>query len=866
MNVKTKQPLLLGGSFLLPFVLLGLLWAILGLAPFGGNNLLVSDLGTQYLPFLSAFKHFFQEGNLSFYSFSDALGGSVLPLSAYYLLSPFNFLVLFFSYEQLPLAILLIITLKISLMGTSMFYYLKKTYHTTSWFTLLFSTSYSFCGFVSIYALNFMWLDALILMPLLILSIQQLWDQKRYGFYAIVLFSTIVTNYYMGYMLCIFAVFYSLYWYYRTADRASFWQFLKKGRLFFITSFFTGISTSFILFPALTGMLATNKTNFNPEVFLLKPKFGFSVLSQFGLGSVNFDFRLDHFPTLYSGLLMMLLFIAYLLLPTISFKEKRNALLLLGFIFLSFWLELFNTIWHMFQSPAGFPYRNTFIFSFLIIKFAYEAFLQLKQGARFKIRVPFLFSGLLLIGFLFLNYVDDTTFVLANQYIIISLLNVWVLYISLTLYLKTTGNMKKLLAACVLFVLCFELVFNFWVSLKDIPFGDQKQFAATYQAQNSFVSDLEHRQAALVRIKQTIDSKEAGYREKNNGYNNPLLYGYAGVSSYTSTLDAKTQKTLQTLGLYQKNDRRIAYVDESKVINLLLNVAYQITPEIKAKQSSLIANPDANIYENAEAIGMGFLVPDSFAKIKLAENRPLQNQEEILQQIKPGESYFKESKELEWHALTDNDYTLTAQTTADGELYLYAPNINWKKVLSFKVNGKTINPSVYIATNQVFNLGYFKKETVVSLEFKSKKQLTEKKIALKTLQNDRFDSLISDQRKQALQLNKQASGQLSGTITVNDPQQSFLYLAIPYDKNWQITVDGQKVQTKSVVGNFTGLKLPVGTHHITLTYYQKDFFIGALISIVTLFGLFFYQIYKKVKRVRSRSHEREGFKTWGKSS
>lgn len=45
----------------------------------------------------------------------------------------------------------------------------------------------------------------------------------------------------------------------------------------------------------------------------------------------------------------------------------------------------------------------------------------------------------------------------------------------------------------------------------------------------------------LYRMKQVIPSKETGFREINNGYNNPLLYGYAGVSSYTSTLTATTQ-------------------------------------------------------------------------------------------------------------------------------------------------------------------------------------------------------------------------------------------------------------------------------------------------------------------------------------
>lgn len=273
-HVEKKKYFLLSGSFLFPFFLLIILWSCLNLAPFGNNNLLVSDLGTQYMPFLSAFKQFFQGDSYSLYSFSDALGGTILPLTAYYLLSPFNFLVLLFPYDQLPIVILLIITLKISFMGTSMFYYLNKTYSQASTATLLFSTSYSLCGFVTVYSLNFMWLDALILLPLLVLGIQRLWDKKKYWLYASVLFFSIVTNYYMGYMLCIFAVCYSLYWYYQkssVSEKKSLWHFIKEGRLFFVTSFFTGISTSFILIPAVEGMLSTNKTNFEWQTFYLSP-------------------------------------------------------------------------------------------------------------------------------------------------------------------------------------------------------------------------------------------------------------------------------------------------------------------------------------------------------------------------------------------------------------------------------------------------------------------------------------------------------------------------------------------------------------------------------------------------------------------
>ncbi len=52
--MKNKSKLLwLGSFFLAVFLLLLLVWMTLQLAPFGDNNLLVSDLGTQYMPFLS---------------------------------------------------------------------------------------------------------------------------------------------------------------------------------------------------------------------------------------------------------------------------------------------------------------------------------------------------------------------------------------------------------------------------------------------------------------------------------------------------------------------------------------------------------------------------------------------------------------------------------------------------------------------------------------------------------------------------------------------------------------------------------------------------------------------------------------------
>lgn len=854
---KTKKRLLFVGSFFLPFLLLLFLWTLLGLAPFGNNNLLVSDLGTQYMPFLSTFKTFFQGSSFSLYSFSDALGGSILPLSAYYLLSPFNLLVLLFSYEQLPIAILLIITLKISSMGSALFYYLDKTYSRVSLGTLLFSTAYSLCGFVTVYCLNFMWLDALILLPLIVLGLQRLWDKKNYWLYCVSLFLAIVTNYYMGYMLCLFAVCYSVYWYFRSpvlTEKKSTRNFLKTSRLFFVASFFTGISTSFILLPAIDGMLSTKKTSFDITTFLPLPNFGLDFFSQFSLGSINFALRLEHLPTVFSGTFILLLIVAYFQLRTIPKQAKIATAGLLGFIFLSFWLEGLNTVWHMFQSPAGFPYRNTFIFSFLLIKFAYEAYLAIESGEKMSRWVPTITSLILVTGLLALVFSRHAENLLSLSYGGLTLAAIWLFYGLFCLQQQQAGGFRLLIQWCLLLLVCCELVFNFWISLYEIPFGNQQQFAKTYSEQEHIITSLSKNDTTLYRLKQTVNAKDSGYHEINNGYNNPMLYRYAGVSSYTSTLDANTQDTLTALGLYQKNDRRIAYVDDSSVINLLLNVSYQLAPEEKQGHQALEKFDTTYVYQNKEAVGMGFMVPPKFGTLALVEEAPLNNQEHILQAIsQQTEPYFQATRAINWEETSQNHYSVTAETTASGSVSLYIPGLDWRKITEFKVNGQVIKPAVYIATNQVFNLGYFDKGQQLQLEFISETPLVEEDLELKTLQQEAFNRLINQQRQQALSLSQDVTGTLTGSVQVDD-MNSLLYLAIPFDKNWSITVDGKKVTPKKVLGNFMGISLSAGAHTLQLHYQQKMFIIGSISSISVLFIVCFYQLLQRL-RLRKKSEQ-----------
>lgn len=851
--INTKKILSYLTSFLLPFLVVVLVWMTLKLAPFGNNNLMVSDFGTQYIPFLNAFKRFFTEGGDNFYSFANGIGGPMEATIAYYLMSPLNFLVLLFPYASIPMAVLLIITLKISFMGLTMYTYLDRHYKQSTWMTQAFALAYSLCGFVVVYLLNFMWLDVLILFPLLVLGIERLWHEKKYFLYGSMLFLSILTNYYLGYMVCIFAVLYSAFIYYLKFERTpakSVKEFLIRWRLFAVVSLLSGLMTAFMLIPAIFGMLQTGKSSFHTQDFLLKPRFGLEVLSQMGLGTINFDIRLDHLPMIYSGVFVWLLAFLYFTLPIVPKRKKRAMGIFLGAIYFSFFFEVFNTVWHMFQSPAGFPYRNTFIFSFMLIKLAYETYLYARLTEDKEIIKKRLvlagisFTVLLSLGQFFLVVFSKESYVISNQYFYINLVIVWLLVFVLSF--KFNKENRYLWRVVLIVCISLELGGNLWISMKDIPFGNQEKYAAMYEEQDNLIKHLSTNQSDLFRINQRIDAKQMGYQEINNGYNNPLLFGYSGVSSYTSTLDSNVQSTLTDLGLYAKNERRFSYVDESQVANLLLNVNYTINPKTISDKTLLTEESGSKIYKNEEAIGAGFLTDSKMASVEIKPGKVIENQESILQNLLPleNDTYFEKVTDV--HVTKEVDhYEIKGNAPNNGVNYLYLPDAIWDNVESLSVNGEKIKTDIFIITNQLFNLGSFKKNEPLKIDLKLTKEIKTKDMAWVSLDQDRFDTLINKQKEKAIELEQTRFGNLKGNISVVDDDQ-LLYLSIPYDKDWQVKIDGKKVITKQIIGDFIGVEVAQGEHEITLQYVSNTLLLGIVISgVLTIFAVCLMVIYRR---------------------
>lgn len=179
LDLFKKKKFLYTFAFLLPFSIYGVVFILLGVAPFGAKSILVTDLHTQYVQFYTYLYDVFKNGKSIFYSWEGGMGLNFIGVFAYYLASPFSLLILLFDRSHIPEAIMLMTLLKTGLAGFTMTYYLSNMMKRREIAITLFSTFYALMSFVTVYSFCVMWLDAIYLLPLIMLGIEKLVTEKN---------------------------------------------------------------------------------------------------------------------------------------------------------------------------------------------------------------------------------------------------------------------------------------------------------------------------------------------------------------------------------------------------------------------------------------------------------------------------------------------------------------------------------------------------------------------------------------------------------------------------------------------------------------------------------------------------------------
>ncbi len=802
-------------AFLLPAGVFLAICAALRVAPFGERTLLMYDMRSQYVSFYGGLKHALESGQGIGYTLGMQLGSSSAGLAAYYLLSPFNLIFLLFPIQSLDVAVTLVTGLKIGFCGLT-FCLCARDRGCETPETPLLSLSYALCGYVGVFFHNLMWLDGVLLAPLVYAGIRRILEGRGTALYVASLAAAVVTCYYIGYMLCIFSVLVF-------ATALLFMPQRRKASARFAgASLLAGSLSAFVWVPALLSLKGGKAAFQWPAAGLrLTPLDALLQLrtDAFSLADITYGP-----PNLFCGMLAVLLF-AFFTAHRSAERRKRVPILLLLLSLLLFLCENFLcTLMHGLNEPTWFPYRFSFLFSFVLVLGAQEEMKTAEGLSRRKIGVA---AGVILAAYalcaLRMPDVSLKGFLWDAGLLLLCALGLWARGMR-------RGRLGVLALAVVL-----SVGGNAAVTLqKLLPMG----------ATTAFCDE----QGETERAVRTVSRADPGlYRMENAqalNVNDPLMHGYAGLTHYSSMLRYDVRFFLRTLG-YRDNGIFARYAQGASLASdALLGIRYVLSeaPLYAGQQETLFGN----VWRNPYALPLAFAceAPDALAS---SDSEPFRRLNEIYGALAPeGEAVFKRhdgavemrldgalEAEAGAYAVSDGaaygDVVLTLTAQEEAPLYLYVPLDGYDCEIGLLVEGVAKDAYQSEGCFSTRYLGTFAQGERVEIRLR----LMGGQAKMRPAQLYYEDTNALAQVSEALAaggVEWERFTQDGGTGRFSAGRDGTLLFTLPYDAGFSLYIDDKPVQAVEKLGLFLSADVTAGEHSIRFSYRPQGLLAGLCFS------------------------------------
>ena len=558
--------------FFIPFFLTFLAYTMIGTFPFGPNSVLVLDLNAQYVYFFNALRDAVYGNGSLLYSFSRAMGGEFFGMYAYYLASPLSYIVCLFPRGAITEALYLILAIKTGLLGLSFGRFLKKTQKTKPLHTVILAAIYAFSGYATAYQSHTMWIDALYLLPLIATGMHALIYERRTVLFTLSLAATMIFNYYIGYMTCIFVLFYFFALYFSksrternpSGERAHFLRSLTRIG----TASLVGIAiAAFMIIPAYYSLTFGKDTFSTPHYDMMSM---YPMLDIFGkLLVASYDtLSPAGLPFLYSGTIALFLLPLFFLSKRIAIREKvAYAAMLLLFLFFAT-IRATDLVFHGFQAPNWMNCRYSFVFTFLILTAA-ARFLTVAKKSEVKSKTV-IGIGAVIVAFTAVYFIlsEEKLRILASLILTVGFVS---FYVYAYVFPRVRPHMKHILSILTVVVIGFEVLVQAVATLigleLDVVISNRSNYVnfgrRFYDVAEQIESDEE---LPFYRVEKTVTRK----------LNDNFQLGIYGLSNSTSTLNRAQIDFLATVGLTARSNFS-QYCFTNPVSDMLLGVRYVMT-------------------------------------------------------------------------------------------------------------------------------------------------------------------------------------------------------------------------------------------------------------------------------------------------
>ena len=866
---------------------IAVIYVIFSVFPFGSITVMRMDLYHQYGPLFAELYDRIVEHKSLLYSWITGGGSSFLGNYLNYLSSPLSFLIFLFDKEDISYAITFIVAFKCILSATSFSYYLKKSFNKDNYFLSAFGILYAFSAYFLAYYWNVMWLDAMIMLPLIALGIEKIFKTGDIKLYTVSLVILFFANYYMGYMCCIFAVLYFFVCFINTYsndgklnENAVYEKkystkalmnnvFINRGVKFAFASIIAALICAITLVPVFMILKNSSATSGTfPQTFKSYFDLLDLITSHFALLETTIRSSGDNvLPNIYTGILTFILLPLFLVNNKIKLKEKATYVVLIIFFVFCFNNNCAEYIWHAFHFPNDLPYRYSYMYSFIIAVMGYKTILNFK-GIKVK---DIAYTGLAIISFVIIcqkfltNKMTNSTI-----YATIIFVTLWCGF--LFLFKNKNAQKKTVSFVLVTFILCETII----SSIVGLPLNqDNKNYKENYKTYTDAIN--------------YIDNKDSGFYRTELCYLNtrmdPAYYGYNGISVFSSMAYESYSQLQSSLGMQSNKVNSYTYNTQTPVYNMMFNIKYLIQTDVSLAPSSNLykkihttSDKKSNVYESKYNLPIAYCVNSKIDDWVTDEGNPFEIQSDFVKLATGYSNVFKPVKynSTDFDAVSGDDVTengtywleksdsssnygtetVSLSPTIDGNLYLYVKSSDLKTITVNSEKVSDITQSMEDA--YILDLGYHNKgdEVLVSLDAsKMESESTSFDFYCYTADDTVVKNMYNSLAGNSLNVESYSDTTIKGTVKAKE--NCYLYSSIPYDDGWSVYVDGKKAETFEIGGTLLAIELTPGQHKIEYKYFPVGFLYGIIISAVTVFGLCGFYIYNKSSLKLNKSKRRK---------
>lgn len=836
--------------------------AIAKIAPFGENSILKSDLYKQYAEFLAYYKDVLTGKGSLFMSWNMGMGNNFYTTFAYYLVSPLNLLVVFFSKENINTFVIITTLLKLILIYNSMIAFLEYRFKNKSKSAILFALAYTFSTYTIQYLFHIMWLDAIYMLPLMCIGVEKYLKDSKISTFIIISALNMLFNYYLGFITILFS---GIYFIVRLIEQEN---ITLKSKITKFTVFVIGCIISFgismILFlPSFMQVKGTMKLQ-NKLLEIHKKEF----LNYFNIIFNNHNQELEQQSGLiFSSTLTLILLPLYFTNKNISKKSRILSALLIIFMALPVISPILNKIWHGMTKPNCFYYRYAFCLIFYFNMIAYQDFINREKISKKALLIEITLFLLILVGEILLikkgiwsNRKLQINSVIISATTLITIIILLYLQKSDKIHNNILKNIIKILITAI-FVIDIGISMNSYNTTNPDNYFTLKSVHNYDDVINRILPpETDRRQERII------------FNPDDNSFNLSMKYDYSSIDYFTSSRNRTTLRNMYSLGYNVQRETALWITSDSgDWFNYsLAGVKYIITREKLENDNKIYGYEykgkygEFNIYETQKTLPFAYITNSNQQPEEIDDpfyeqtTNPFEIQNKILKSIQNSDEDYIENIKNEQSKIikseknivkTDKEYEITYNVEAlqnisialfsDSNLELYKNNNKIFKDYSNIWERET-------GIRQIVNLEKGQKYTFKITQKIEKYDSNNDNIKIYVLNNHKIEKVIEHAKQ--VQTQKVTLEKDTVKANIQSEKEAYLTFQIPFDSGWRATINGKNTEIIKMNGAFLGIKLQKGNNEIKLKYIPRYFKISALLSLISIMALLIIICLEKRKK------------------